>query len=83
MENKQPNETPSVDQLKAELAREKYKSRYGQTLRSTVYILIVVAAVAVLMATLFFPDCSFAAQSWILPVTRTSRGSRKNCGCAT
>ena len=55
MENKQPNETPSVDQLKAELAREKYKSRYGQTLRSTVYILIVVAAVAVLMATLFFP----------------------------
>ena len=55
METNKKNEIPSLDQLKSELARENYKSRYGQTLRSTVYILIVVAAIAVLMATLFFP----------------------------
>ena len=46
---------PTLEQLETELMREKYKHRYGRTLRSTVYILIVVAAVAVLLATLFFP----------------------------
>ena len=48
-------ERPTLQQLEAELEREKYKSRYGQTLRSTVYVLIVVAAIAVLFATLLFP----------------------------
>lgn len=51
---KQENK-PTLEQLEAELDRVKYKSRYGETLRSTIYILIVVAAVAVLLATLFFP----------------------------
>lgn len=46
---------PSVDQLKAELRREKHKKRYRQVLRSTVYTLVVVAAVAVLVAVLFLP----------------------------
>ena len=46
---------PTLGQLESELQREKYKHRYNQTLRSTVYVLIVVAAVAVLLATLFFP----------------------------
>lgn len=46
---------PTLEQLQTELDREKYKHRYGQTLRSTVYILIVVSAIAVLLATLLFP----------------------------
>ena len=46
---------PSAEQLKAEFSREKYKKRYKRVLRSTVYILIVVAAVAVLVATLLMP----------------------------
>ena len=46
---------PSLEQLNNELERERYKGRYGQTLRSTVYVLIDVAAIAVLLATLFFP----------------------------
>lgn len=46
---------PQLDQLKAELAREKYKGRYRRVLRSTIYTLIVVAAVAVLVATLWMP----------------------------
>ncbi len=46
---------PTVAQLEAELNRERYKHSYMQTLRSTVSILIVVAAVAVLVATLALP----------------------------
>ena len=46
---------PTAEQLRAELAREKYKNRYGQTLRSTVYILLVASAIAVLLASLLFP----------------------------
>ena len=48
-------EYPTLEQLETELAREKYRRRYGRSLRSTVYILIVVAAIAVLLAMLFFP----------------------------
>ena len=46
---------PSLEQLRAELHREQHNRRYGQILRSTVYTLIVVAAVAVLVAVLFLP----------------------------
>ena len=46
---------PATEQLEAELAREKYKHRYHSVLRSTVYTLIIVAAVAVLTATLWLP----------------------------
>lgn len=48
-------DAPSVEQLKAEYDREKYKRRYKRVLRSTIYILIVVAAVAVLVATIWMP----------------------------
>ena len=50
-----PYELPSLEQLTAELDREKYKRRYKRVLRSTVYSLIVVAAVAVLVATIWVP----------------------------
>lgn len=48
-------ELPSLEQLTAELNREKYKRRYKRVLRSTIYTLIVVAAVAVLVATIWMP----------------------------
>lgn len=41
--------------MEIELKRERYKSRYRRTLKSTVYILIVVSAIAVLVATLWMP----------------------------
>ena len=50
-----PNEFPSVEQLTAELNRVKYRTRYKRVLRSTVYTLVVVAAVAVLVATIWMP----------------------------
>lgn len=46
---------PTMAQVKAELEHERHKRRYGQTLRSTVYTLVVVAAVAVLVAVLVLP----------------------------
>ena len=48
-------EIPSLSQLEEEFRQEKYKQNYRQVLRSTVYCLITVAAVAVLVATLFLP----------------------------
>lgn len=46
---------PSLDQLEAELKREDYKGKYRKTLRSTISVLIVTAAVVVLLAFLIFP----------------------------
>ena len=46
---------PSTEEVKAERDRLAYRSRYGRVLRSTIYALVVVAAVAVLLATLFLP----------------------------
>ena len=48
-------EAPELEQLEAELKREDHKTRYRLTLRSTIYTLIVVAAIAVLVATIFLP----------------------------
>ncbi len=46
---------PSREQLVNELARVKQNKRFSSTVRSTVYILIIVAAAAVLIATLILP----------------------------
>ncbi len=46
---------PTVEQLNAELGRERYRRRYRSTLRSTVSVLVVVAAAAVLLATVWLP----------------------------
>lgn len=46
---------PTTEQLEAERRRLRYKRRYNRTLRSTVAILIVAAALAVLAATLWMP----------------------------
>lgn len=46
---------PTLDQLRAELKRERYRQSYGRTLLGTVNTLIVVAAIAVLVATLLLP----------------------------
>lgn len=49
------SDLPSLEQLTAELGREKYKKRYNRVLRSTVFSLVVVAAIAVLVATIWLP----------------------------
>lgn len=49
------SQVPAVEKLEKELKREKYRRRYLSVLRSTVYTLLVVAAAAVLIATLWLP----------------------------
>ena len=51
----QPQQPPTLEQLTAELARENYKRRFGRVLRSTLFTLVVVAAAAVLVATVWMP----------------------------
>ncbi len=48
-------EIPDLEVIEAELRRLKYKDRYRSTLRGIIYTLIVVAAVAILVATLWLP----------------------------
>lgn len=50
-----PVDLPTTQQLANERRRLRYKSRYNRTLRSTVAILLVVAALAVLIAMLWMP----------------------------
>lgn len=54
---------PSLEMLKNELKREKYKRRFRRVLRLTVNNLIVVAAVAALIATLVLPVLQIAGTS--------------------
>ncbi|MBQ0018801.1 MAG: signal peptidase I [Clostridiales bacterium] len=48
-------ERPSVEELQKEVSRVRYNRRYKSVLKSTVYTLIVVAAIAVLVATIWMP----------------------------
>lgn len=52
---KAPVQAPSIDQLREELAREQYRRSYSRVLRSTIFSLLVVAAVTVLLAVLLLP----------------------------
>ena len=55
MKKRKAIEGPELSQLEEELSRVKYQKRYKRVLTSTVSTLIVVAAVAVLIATLLMP----------------------------
>ena len=53
--DRQPPERPSIELLEQEVQRVRYRRRYRSVLKSTLYALITVAAVAVLVATLLMP----------------------------
>lgn len=50
-----PSTFPTVEQLETELNRIHHKKRYRSVLKSTIYTLVTVAAIAVLVATLWLP----------------------------
>lgn len=54
---------PDLDVLEAELAREKYKKRYTNVLKNTVFSLVVIAAAAALAAMLLFPVLQISGTS--------------------
>ena len=55
MRSQEPKPVPTVQELQSELNRVRYKRRYRSVLRSTIYTLVTVAAIAVLVATLWLP----------------------------
>ena len=55
MKKKKKKQIPEISELKAELKRERYKYQYASVLRSTVNTMVVVAAFAILAATLWLP----------------------------
>lgn len=56
LQNNEENEKiPEIDEVKKERNHISYQKRYRKALRSTAGILIVIAAIAVLVATIFFP----------------------------
>ncbi len=55
MKKESISKPPTTEQLEAELKRVQYKHRYRTVLQSTVYTLVIVAAIAVLVATLWLP----------------------------
>lgn len=76
---------PNLSQLEAELEREAYKGKYKKTLRSTISVLIVTAAVVVLLAFLIFPVFRIYGSSMSPTVNEgeivvSLKGSRFECG---
>lgn len=55
MERKARKPIPELSLLEQELAREQYRVRYFQVLRSTIYGLITIIAIVLLLATILFP----------------------------
>jgi signal peptidase I len=55
MTNESINSIPSTNELRDELQRVKYKQRFGTVLKSTIATLVVVAAVAIIIATIWMP----------------------------
>ena len=58
-------DTYSTEELQAELAHEKYKRNFAYALRSTISVLITVAAVAVLVAVLLLPVLQIFGNSMV------------------
>ena len=53
--NYQKRQLPETSEIKAAYQKAKYKTTFWETIRSTVFMLVVVAAFAVLIAVLFLP----------------------------
>lgn len=56
-------ETPTLEQIEAELRKENHKHSYGRVIRSTIYALLVVAAAAVIVAVMFLPVLQISGSS--------------------
>lgn len=76
---------PTMEQIDAERQRLRYRKRFGGALRSTIYVLVVVAAVSVLLSTLCFPVFKIYGNSMVPAVNEgeilvSVKGSSFQCG---
>ena len=55
MRKKKMLTAPTTEQLESEIKRVRYKKQYRSVMKSTIYMLITVAAAAILVATLWLP----------------------------
>ena len=62
-ENADPGKLPSMEEVQQERDALHYRQRFGKMLKSTFAVLIVVAAAAVLLSTLFFPVIQVSGSS--------------------
>lgn len=53
--SEEKNKYPQISDIEKELKRERYRQRYKVSLKNTVFTLVTVAAIAVLVATLWLP----------------------------
>lgn len=60
---------PTTEQIEKELRRERHKGRYQTVLLSTVYVMVVVAAIAILVATLWLPVLQIYGSSMTPTIT--------------
>ena len=58
-------ELPTTEQIEKERKRLRYRNRYNRTLKSTIAVLVVVAAAAVLIATLWMPVLQIYGNSMV------------------
>ena len=54
IENKKFSDRPTIEQIDKELERLEYRKAYGKAMRGTIWVLIVVAALAIIFSTFFF-----------------------------
>lgn len=55
MKNKAKKQIPTIEELKEELQNERHKHKFARVFRNTLYSLIVVAAISILVVTLWLP----------------------------
>ena len=75
MEERKEVRTRTVEELEAELERERYKRRFRSALRGTIYTLVTVAACAILVAVLLLPVLEIYGTSHALTVVYPALGA--------
>jgi signal peptidase I len=90
-ENSENTELPTLDEVAQAREKLSYRSRFMKVLRSTVAILVVVAAIAVLVSTLFLPVIQVSGDSMeptlsngdVILLVKTKRFSTSDLCCVS
>ena len=63
-------ELPTTEQIEGELKKERTHKQFGRVLRNTIFILITVAAAAILIATIFLPVMRIFGESMVPTINK-------------
>ena len=59
----QMEELPAMEEVEAERVRLNYRKKYVKTIRSTIYVLLIVAAISILLSSIFLPIMQIVGDS--------------------